>query len=268
MSFLNDIEFIRERIDLAEYKDKYVLITGATGFFGSWLTYALNGRCILTLANRENIKECLRGEYDYIFHCAPCDIRPIIDCAFHDKSKVLFTSSGAVYGTIYDRPKEDAPLLPKTSYALTKLKDEIHLKGSGLDYVIARCYAFCGAHMRNLFALTAFINALQTGHPLNVLNRGMSVRSYLYAADLAVWLLTLMVKGDGVYNVGSEHETTIKQLAEMVADYATPHAPIIYSDKEFIETQPYYVPDCTKAHRLGLYQWHDLEYGLRRMING
>lgn len=268
MSFLADIEFIRARVNLFEYEDRHVLITGASGFFGSWMTYALNGRCILTVANHDNIKACLQGEYDYIFHFAPCDIRPIIDCACRGKSKVLFTSSGAVYGITYERPREDAVLLGKTQYAVQKIKDEIYLKGSGLDYVIARCFAFCGSHMRDYFALTAFIKAVQQDKPLVVLNRGVAVRSYLYAADLTVWLLTLMLKGNGIYNVGSERETTINELAGIVSSYATPHQPIEYSKKEFIEPAPYYVPDCGKAHRLGLAQWHDLEYGIRRMLNG
>ncbi len=259
MSFLADIEFIKTRVNLFDFEDRHVLITGASGFFGTWLTYALNGRCVLTLANRDNIKSCLRGEYDMIFHFAPCDIRPIIDCACGGKSKLLFTSSGAVYGTIYDRPREDAVLLGKTQYAVQKIRDEILLKGSGLEYVIARCFTFCGPHMRDLFAITAFVKAVQNGKPLMVLNRGVAVRSYLYAADLTVWLLTLMLKGDGVYNVGSERETTINELADMVASYATPKADVEYSTKEFIEPAPYYVPDCGKARRLGLAQWHDLE---------
>jgi dTDP-glucose 4,6-dehydratase len=267
MSFLNDIEFMQSRVNLFEYEDRHVLITGASGFFGSWLTYALNGKCVLTLANRDNIAACLKREYDYIFHFAPCRIDPVLNCAVKHNAKILYASSGAVYGTTYTRPKEDAELNPATEYGLNKANDEMDITESGVNNVIARCYAFAGPHMRDYFALTAFVKAVQNQKPLMVLNRGVAVRSYLYAADLTVWLLTLMVKGRGVYNVGSERETTIKELAETVADFATPKAVIEYSNKPFVEPSPYYVPDCGKAHKLGLVQWADLNYAIGRMLN-
>jgi nucleoside-diphosphate-sugar epimerase len=66
--------------------------------------------------------------------------------------------------------------------------------------------------------------------------------------------------------VGSERETTIKELAELVASFTIPHAKIVNDPKPFVEPAPYYVPDCRKAHKLDLYQWHDIEYSVRRMM--
>jgi nucleoside-diphosphate-sugar epimerase len=266
MNLLPDIEFMRSKVDMEEYYGAHVLITGASGFFGSWLTYALNGKCVLTLANRDNITACLKGDYDYIFHFAPCAIEPILDCATRNMARILYASSGAVYGITYTRPREDDILNPKTEYGIKKMRDEILIKGSGLDYIIARCYAFAGPQLRDYFALTAFVKAVKAENPLTLFNRGLAVRSYLYGADLAVWLLNLMLKGVGIYNVGSERETTIKELAELVASFTIPHAKIVNDPKPFVEPAPYYVPDCRKAHKLDLYQWHDIEYSVRRMF--
>jgi nucleoside-diphosphate-sugar epimerase len=138
------------------------------------------------------------------------------------------------------------------------------LKRSGLDYCIARLFAFCGTGMKNHFAITAFVDAVKNNRPLVVYSH--SVRSYMYIADAIVWLCKLMQSDSGIYNVGENHEITIDKLAQRVASYVVPPAEVIESDRTFIDPQPYYVPDCSKAQDLGLQYHFNLEYGIRQML--
>lgn len=264
---MNDIEFIHSKVDLSPLLNKRVLITGATGFFGTHLASALSTKCDLELAGRETYFSSLRHRYDYILHFAPVPIEPIIECAIKSDAVVLYASSGAVYGGAQMAARETDETFPKTEYGREKLHSEFMLKESKLDYRICRLFTFSGTRMRNYFAITNFIQNAKRGNPLMLLSRGNVIRSYLYISDAIVWILKILLHGYGIYNVGSERQTSIKELAVAVSEQFTPRSRILYDNREFHENAPYYVPCCLKAHALDLWQWHDLEYGIKAMIN-
>jgi nucleoside-diphosphate-sugar epimerase len=264
MSEVYDIQFMQKHIK--GYGNKKILITGAYGFFGTWMYNALKHDSLLFMTKRQDMSKTLETimGIDYIFHFAPTPIEPIIECAKRSNAKILYASSGAVYGGLRTKVSEDHPTNPITDYGIEKLRCETVLKKSGVDYCIARLFTFCGTGMKNNFAITAFVDAVKNNRSLVVYSH--SVRTYMYIADAIVWLCKLMQSENGIYNVGGNHEITIDKLAKRVASYVVPPAEVIESDKPFIDSQPYYVPDCSKAEDLGLQHHFSLEYGIRQML--
>jgi len=196
--------------------------------------------------------------------------------------KFLLTSSGAVYGkqphSLAHVPESYAgtpdTMDPQSAYAegkrVAELLCAIYARRHGLETKIARCFAFTGPYLPldAHFAAGNFIRDQVRGGPVQVNGDGSPRRSYLYAADLAIWLWTILVKGQSCrpYNVGSDKDVTIGELAAAVAALGSGTAVRIAAQPAPGAPAERYVPDVTRARtELHLTQTVSVEDGLRRM---
>ncbi|MDB9788604.1 NAD(P)-dependent oxidoreductase [Candidatus Thioglobus sp.] len=154
---------------------------------------------------------------------------------FHKKSKIVFCSSGAVYGYQPENLKclkEDDDFGDisnlddiKKSYAYAKRDSELaiqELAKKNLNVVIARCFSFVGRYLPRdqHFAIGNFISDGLKGKDIFVKSEKSVYRSYMYADDLVIWLITLAENANSncsVYNVGSDKEIEIRKLANIIA---------------------------------------------------
>jgi nucleoside-diphosphate-sugar epimerase len=90
-----------------------------------------------------------------------------------------------------------------------------------LPIVVARPFAFIGPYqlLDRPWAVNNFIRDSLQGGAIRILGDGETVRSYMYASDMAWWLLCMLVEGTTgkSFNLGSPHEITLAHLAEKVA---------------------------------------------------
>jgi nucleoside-diphosphate-sugar epimerase len=178
-------------------------------------------------------------------------------------SKLIYVSSGAVYGPQPDNVKaltEDfcgAPtqLSSDSAYGegkrLAELECYLHGNEENIQVKIARCFAFYGPRLplEKHFAIGNFIAAAMSGRPIVVNGTGKALRTYMYAADLIVWLLKILCSGVSgrAYNVGGSAPIAISKLAEVVAGYFG-GIEVIYGCKDLNRVDPSYVPDCSRCH--------------------
>lgn len=233
------------------------------------------------------------GEFPYVIHAAMPDPAPEADAqgmrhvlefaAAHGTRRFLFTSSGAVYGKqppeLSHVPEDYASEPPVTGaitdYGLAKRVSEslavAYGQQHGFEGRIARLFAFTGPRLpldRN-FAAGNFIRDVVAGGPIRIQGDGTPYRSYLYAADMAVWLWTILVHGRSCrpYNVGSGQAVTIAELASTVAEVTAPGTTIEIAQKPVPGAPALrYVPSVERAEReLGLRAVIALKEGVRRM---
>jgi dTDP-glucose 4,6-dehydratase len=192
----------------------------------------------------------------------------------HCDSRIVYTSSGAVYGQQPpDLPalSEDDPLTAsdsladhKRAYAEAKREAEqrlIALGAKGIRTTIGRCFAFVGYHLPRdqHFAIGNFLADGLARRPIEVKARKAVYRSYMHADDLVHWLMALADAADTdcpIYNVGSPEAVTVGQVAEVVAARFQVEAQVPAITDPAVDR---YVPSITKAQReLGLELSFDL----------
>jgi dTDP-glucose 4,6-dehydratase len=231
------------------------------------------------------------GDFPYVIHAAMPDpvpetdaagMRRILDfAATHGTARFLFTSSGAVYGKqppgLTHIPEDYGfePTGEVTTYGMAKRVSESLLMAAGSQHgfaaLIARLFAFTGPRLPldANFAVGNFIRDVLVGGPIRIQGDGTPYRSYLYAADLAVWLWTILVHGKACrpYNVGSGQAVTIRELAGLVAEATVPGTLVEIAQRPVPGAPAMrYVPSVERAAReLGLRPEIALEEGVRRM---
>jgi dTDP-glucose 4,6-dehydratase len=198
--------------------------------------------------------------------------------------KVLFTSSGAIYGkqpvelSYIPEDFSGGPdsLAINSSYAEGKRAAEwlcaAYIKSHDLPITIARCFAFVGPHLPldQHFAIGNFIRDARVGKAIRIAGDGTPLRSYLYAADLAIWLWKVLLNGQTgrAYNVGSEEAFSIREIAEHVANAVSPKPKILIAHKSPTGQLPTrYIPSTQRAqNELKLTQQIYLPEAILRML--
>jgi len=196
--------------------------------------------------------------------------------------KFLLTSSGAVYGKqppgtthiLESYVGSPNPVDPASVYGEGKRAAEllcaIYQNPGHLDCKIARCWAFCGPHLPldQHFAIGNFIGDVLAGRPIRIQGDGTARRSYLYAADLAVWLWTMLFRAPALvpFNVGSSNDCSILELAQTVVATLNPETKISVAGQAVPGNAPLrYVPSVDRAREmLGLRETIGLKECIRR----
>ena len=183
--------------------------------------------------------------------------RHVLDFARQSGARRLLNiSSGAVYGAQAAQPsgaKEDdfAAAQPLVPYGVAKREAEQLCAQSEVDFVTARCFAFLGPGLplNAHFAAGNFLRDARSGGPILVRGDGTALRSYLHPADLVIWLLRILARGQRTraYNIGSDEALTTGQLARAIAAAVRPAPEVVIQSIQPQGPQNIYLPDITRA---------------------
>jgi dTDP-glucose 4,6-dehydratase len=116
------------------------------------------------------------------------------------------------------------PLLPSSAYGEGKRVSEwlcSQAATENFEVKIARVFALVGPHLPldKHFAIGNFLRSAMAGEQIVIQGDGTPYRSYLYAADMAAWLWSILIKGKSgrAYNVGSEQSLPLLKVALSVS---------------------------------------------------
>ena len=258
-------------------KPKSLLVIGGTGFFGkSILEYLLNYSLSNIKINKIFIlsRKKLESDFynkklkkkielininsnmltiknlpkaDYVIYAAILKnykndhlaVKNYLNLAkqYHLKSKILYISSGAVYGkqSVSNKEFKENYLQfnnrisfkknYKNKYSKIKLKNEKLFQQfgkTGAKVSIARCFSFVGPNLplNTIYVIGCIINDILRNKNIIIKANYKIIRSYMYCDDLVRWLIKILNNSNNkcpIYNVGSNSKISIQNIANILA---------------------------------------------------
>jgi UDP-glucose 4-epimerase len=265
------------------------LSTGRMNNISHLKRYAGFNYVIDTVMNRSLMAE-LVDEVDVIYHMAAAvgvklivesPVRTIetnvkcteivLELAEKKKKKVLLPSTSEVYGKGMAIPfREDGDLTlgsttkGRWSYACSKMLDEFlglaYWKEKHVPVVVFRLFNTVGPRQTGRYGMVLpnFVSQALSGKPITVFGDGKQSRCFTWVGDAVRAIIDLsrhpQAVGD-VFNIGSEHEVTILELAELVKEITKSSSEIVFipydkAYEEGFEDMGRRVPDLTKIQDL------------------
>jgi UDP-glucose 4-epimerase len=195
----------------------------------------------------------------------------VLALANKKKKRVMIASTSEVYGLSADVPfREDGNLVMgattkgRWSYACSKAIDEFlalaYWREKKLPTTIVRLFNTVGPRQTGRYGMVipTFVKQALAGRPITVYGNGKQTRCFGFVGDIVGALIKLMDRSDSVgqvYNIGSNEEISIFQLAEKVKELTNSNSEIVFMPydeayEEGFEDMPRRVPDITKINQL------------------
>lgn len=195
----------------------------------------------------------------------------VLSIANKKKKKVLVASTSEVYGLSTDVPfREDGNLVMgattkgRWSYACSKAIDEFlalaYWREKKLPTIVVRLFNTVGPRQTGQYGMVipTFVKQALAGRPITVYGDGNQSRCFGYVGDVVGALIKLMDHKDAVgnvFNIGSNEEISILQLAERVKKLTQSKSEISFvpydeAYEEGFEDMPRRIPDISKVKTL------------------
>jgi len=195
----------------------------------------------------------------------------VLEMAHRYHKKVLITSTSEIYGKNVNGPlKEDddrilgSPLKSRWSYSTAKAVDEIlayvYWKEKDVPSVIVRLFNTVGPRQTGYYGMVMprFISQALKNEPVTVYGDGKQSRCFIHVKDVVNTLVKLIDEPKAVgevFNIGSQEEISIEQLAKEIIEFTKSSSKIKFIDyksayEEGFEDMQRRVPDTTKINKL------------------
>jgi UDP-glucose 4-epimerase len=195
----------------------------------------------------------------------------ILSLANKKKKKVLIASTSEVYGLSAEVPfREDGNLVMgattkgRWSYACSKAIDEFlalaYWREKKLPTIVVRLFNTVGPRQTGQYGMVipTFVKQALADRPITVYGDGTQTRCFGYVGDIVGALIGLMEHPDAVgqvFNIGSNEEVSIGELAERVKELTNSDSDITFTPyneayEEGFEDMPRRVPNISKVQSL------------------
>ncbi len=195
----------------------------------------------------------------------------VLEMANRYHKKILITSTSEIYGKNVNGPLKEtddrilgSPLKARWSYSTAKAVDEmlayVYWKEKGVPSIIVRLFNTVGPRQTGAYGMVMprFITQALENKPITVYGSGKQSRCFIHVNDVIKALVKLIDESKSVgevFNIGSQEEITIEQLAKEIIKITKSKSRIDYipyekAYEEGFEDMQRRVPDISKINKL------------------
>jgi len=202
-------------------------------------------------------------------------------CVKHNIKKLIWSSSASVYGDALELPMtEEHPFNNKNFYGASKIAGEAMATAFndryGLKIIGLRYMNVYGPHQDQTAAYTGVVpimlNKIEANEAPSINGDGSQAYDFVYVEDVARANVQALLSDQdfGMYNVGTEVQTTINELCEMIlklkeSDLKVQYNP--YSEDDARSMVKNRIGSRVKAEQdLGFKYKYELKEGLEKLI--
>ena len=203
-------------------------------------------------------------------------------CVNNNIKKLIWSSSASVYGDAIELPMtEDHPFNNKNFYGATKIAGEAMATAFydryGLKVIGLRYMNVYGPHQDQTAAYTGVVpimlNKIEANEAPTINGDGSQAYDFIYVEDVARSNVQALLSNQdyGMYNVGTEIQTTINQLCDLILELKQSSLKVKYnpySDDDSRSMVKNRIGSRKKAEQeLGFIYKFDLREGIQKLID-
>lgn len=183
----------------------------------------INGDVVFHFAAVADVRDSMKNPQETSESNIMATLNILEACRKNDVKKIVFASTSTVYGIKEGAIKETDALEPVSVYGATKAAAEMVIRAYhkmyGMDAIILRYANIFGPRSRRGVMYDFYKKLEQDKRKLEILGDGKQSKSYLYIKDtIDATLLAAEQKGFCIFNVGSDQQVTVKEIAKIMTD--------------------------------------------------
>lgn len=227
--------------------------------------------CVVHLVALASVPDCER-HFSTAYETNVIGTLNVVRCAVKHHSKIVYSSSSAVYGNPKQLPTpESYPRVPVNRYGMTKIVGErIISRHANGGYVIFRIFNSYGPKCYRSYVTSDIIKKIKSRrNPVRLLGTGEEARDFIYIDDVVdAFIIAINNDGSGVFNLGTGKATSIKMLASKIAEIVGRNdIQFVFDGERRLGDFKINQADISRMKReLGFYPKISLEEGLMKTV--
>jgi UDP-glucose 4-epimerase len=199
----------------------------------------------------------------------------VLEAARQTDTKIIFTSSAAVYGEPLENPVKETTLAnPISPYGASKLAAEIYCKLFDEIYnvpvVTVRLFNVYGPRQRKYVIHDILFKLEKNPNNLSMLGSGDQQRDFVYVDDVVDGLIFLSGKEEyysQIFNFGTGVGTSIKKIVKCTTNLLGVEPTVTWTQSSWKGDINSLVADPTKLRGIGFKTKHSLVEGIKKLIH-